>query len=278
MTGLSGYDSVAMTAAEWRSIVPESPGYTGAIGSYGNGRFANTTAAKGAFPKAMHYTYDVNGSMPSCDVLDVEPQDAVPAQADDWSKAHNKTPGPHVLPHPGLYESASTISQVVSVMLDAGFRRSEFLILSAHYKQKGAGGFVEHICGPDTCGFPKADGTQYADKGLRGQNTDLLLFEPWFFQAPRPDPDARYGLFDNVKRSLIGRATERATVQEYDRWRATQTRTAHPHRLRLAVLRLRLGLLAGRLSRVVSGERNPLPNQAWRLRELQDRAKGMRLV
>lgn len=273
MSNLEGYDSVALTSVEWRAIVPESAGYEGVIGSYGNGRFANTSAAKAAFPKARHIVYDVNGSMPACDILDVEPGDASPPTADDWARAHNSTADlSHVMPHPGLYCSASTTSTVISVMLDAGFERSDFLIHSAHY------GKGQHVCGPATCGFPQADGTQYADKGLRGQNTDLNVFLPHFFAAPAPDPDARYGLFDGAKRTLIGRNTERATVQEYDKWRATQTRTKHPHRVRLALLRVRLRLLAGRLKRVIGGEKDPHPNQVWRLRELQDRAQGMRLV
>jgi len=271
MSDVPGYDSVAASAVEWRRIVPESPGFRGAIGSYANGAFANTTAAKEAFPLAVHVVYDVTGGFPTADVLDIEPRDAVLAQASGWSREHNLAVG-NTLALPGLYSSAADVSAVVSVMLDSGWKRSQFLVHSAHYTGRA------HICGPDACGFPQADGTQYADKGLHGQNTDLNVFAAHFFRPPRPDPDARYGLFDNVKRSLINGTTERATVREYDRWRAMQTTTKHPHRVRLALLRARLRLLYRRLDRVMAGEKTPTANQAWRLRELRDRMNGMRLV
>lgn len=274
MTGeRAGYDAVADTVAGWRAIVPEPVSYTGVIGSYGNGDTANTTVAKEAFPDATHIVYDVHGTMPSCDILDDEPGDANDSIAPGWSAAHNRTPGPHVLPHSAIYKSASGVAALISTMLDAGYKRTAFLVHSAHYGQG------PHICGPGACQYPKADGTQHSDKGLEGQNTDLNLFEAHFFAAPAPDPDARYDLFDDVKRSLIGGATERATVEEYDKWRATQSRTHHPHRPRLAILRIRLRLLAGRLERVTEREGKRLhPNQAWRLRELRDRANGLRLV
>lgn len=276
MTDLEGYDSVAMNATEWRAIVPEAATYDGVIGSYGNGRFANTTAAKQAFPNAKHVVYDINGSQPEDDLLDDEPGDANDGDASKWAHAHNATKGPHILRAPGLYKSASGVAGLISTMLDAGWKRTDFIIQSAHYVA-GRG----HVCGPDTCGFPQADATQHFDKGARGQNTDLNLWAAHCFTAPAvpaPDPDARYGLFDDVKRSLIQRATERGTVMQYDVWRAMQTKTKHPHRFGLAVRRARLRLLAGRLSRVMKGEKSPHPNQVWRLRELQDRAKGMRLV
>jgi hypothetical protein len=269
---IAGYDSVADTVDEWRSIVPEPIDYKGSIGSYGNGTFANSTVAKEAFPSARHVIYDVNGSQPEDDILDIEPRDDVPTDAGRWARAHDASQGPHTLPHAALYESASTVSAVVSNMLDAGYARDEFLIHSAHY------GHGPHICGPDTCGFPQADGTQYADTGTKGQNTDLNLFMPHFFKQPAPKPDPRYDLFDNVKRSLIQGHTERQTVMQYDVWRAEQTASKHPHRFGLAVRRARLRLLAARLARVLKSEAHAHPNQAWRLRELQDRAAGKRLV
>lgn len=262
----SGYDSVAGTVSEWRAIVPETTPQV--IGCYKNGSFANESVAREAFPHATIVTYDVNGSHPEASILDVEDHDAVPAQTPSWSRAYKGS-----LPHPGLYESASNVSVVVSTMLDAGHRRGDFLIHSAHYT------FTAHICGPHTCGFPQADATQYADKGHRGENTDLNLFGDHFFgDAPKPDPDVNYRLFDSVKRSLIGGSTESGTVQEYDKWRAMQSRTSHPHRARLAVLRFRLRLLARRLNTVMRSEKNPTSQQRWRLRELQDRANGQRLV
>lgn len=263
-----GYDSVASSVAEWQRIVPANPDV---IGSYANGLYANTTSARQAFPKATHYQYDVSGSRPDADVLDIEPQDAVPAQAHTWAHAHNQAKGPHVLPHPGLYCSASTMSQVVSDMLDHGWKRNEFLIVSAHY---GSG---PHICGPSTCHYPQADATQWDDKGAHGENTDRLIYNDHFFgHVLPPDPDARYDLFDNTRRMIV-LASERLVAEEYDRLRRTQTKTKHPQgpRLRLYVLRFKCSLLSLRLKRIGHPDQF---HRGWRRRELQDRAAGKRLV
>jgi hypothetical protein len=267
-----GYDSTAGTALEWRQIVPTTTPEV--IGCYKNGRFANEVAARTAFPHAVIVTYDVNGSRPDADILDIEPGDASPPAAPGWSRKYKGS-----LPHPGLYTSASSIAAVVSAMLDAGFSREQFLIQSAHYT------FTEHICGPGTCGFPQADATQYADKGLHGQNTDLNVFSDQFFGDPTPAKlDPHYDWLENKSFLLFGnRYSERATVIEYDKLRAWQTTTRHPNRARLAVLRARLYLLAGRLWSV--GRKLPDRPASWgvdhrgaRYQALIHRAQGKRLV
>lgn len=266
-----GYDSTASTPGEWRQIVPTN--VPEVIGSYANGRFANTAAARQAFPNARHIQYDVNGTRPDADILDVEPGDASPSTAPSWSRKYKGS-----LPHPGLYASASNVAAVISAMLDAGFSRHDFLIQSAHY----AG---EHICGPGTCGFPQADATQYADHGLKGENTDLSVFTDAFFGTPTPRKyDPHYDWLESKSFVIFGnRYSERATVQEYDRLRATQTKTKHPNRARLAVLRARLLLLAGRVWRV--GHKLPdrpaswgLDHRGFRYQALIHRAQGKRLV
>lgn len=263
MTDLTGYDSVAATVAEWRAIVPVADPQV--IGSYTNGHFANSLAAKAAFPNARHVTYDVNGSNVSADILDVEPSDAVPAQFPAWAKAYKGT-----LPHPAAYESASTVAAVVSDALDAGLKRDEILIQSAHYTGNA------HICGPDTCGFPQADATQYADHGLKGQNTDLNLFAPHFFGVdPKPKFNPHYGWFDTTRRAVLAGRSELSLVQAYDRLRKTQTLTSHPNRTRLTLLRGLLRAAAGRLGALPPDASD---HRGWRRRELLDRANGKRLV
>lgn len=267
-----GYDSTAGTALEWRRIVPTNTPEV--IGSYANGRFANTAAAKQAFPNARHIQYDVNGTRPDADILDIEPGDASPPTGPVWSRKYKGS-----LPHPGLYTSASNIATVVSTMLDAGFSREQFLIQSAHFT------FTEHICGPGTCGFPQADATQYADKGLKGENTDLNVFTDRFFGDPAPPKyDPHYDWLESKGFLIFGyRYSERATAVEYDKLRAWQTTTRHPSRARLAILRFRLHLLAGRLWRV--SHKLPDRPSSWgvdhrgfRYQALIHRAQGKRLV
>lgn len=273
MPNLTGIDTVAATVAEWKQLASAAGNDPKVIGSYGNGRYANTTIAKEALPNRTHVQYDVNGALPAMDILDIENFDAVPSQAHGWSRAHQEIKVNRPLFGPFLYCSASVTSQVVSDMLDHGWRRSQFGIQSAHY------GPHPHICGPGTCGFPQADATQHNDHGPHNENVDLNLWTEHCFTAKAPDPDARYDLFDNRKRSIIGRRTEKDVVQRYDRLRATQTHTKHPHRAALILLRVQLGALARRLAKVIQGEHGKTrPTQAWRLRELRDRQQGKRLV
>lgn len=270
----TGYDSVASSVAEWRSIVPETTPQV--IGSYRNGQFANDAVAEQAFPHALHISYDVNGSRPDADILDIEPEDARPAAAPGWSRLYKGR-----LPHPGLYTSASSIADVVTAMLDAGYKRDQFLIQSAHYTNEA------HICGPHTCGFPQSDATQYADKGTLGQNTDRSIFADYFFGpvAP-PKPDMHYDWFPLTSFLIFGnRYSERATVLEYDKLRATQTPKLHPNRARLVVLRARLRLLAGRVDRVATHPlgKNGKPTwglyeRGWRYQQLIHRAQGQRFI
>lgn len=257
-----GFDTVALTVDEWKRLVP--PGAPpDVIGTYGNGHYANHTVAKQAVPTAICVVYDVNGSMPECDLLDIEPRDAVPNDAHGWSQRWRAAKVGRVLSAPGLYASASSTSQVISDMLDNGWKRNQFLIQSAHYG-RGA-----HLCGPDTCHYPQADSTQYADKGPQGQNIDLTIWaDHCFVAAWVPNSNARYELFDNTQR-FFGR--ERALVIEYDKYRAQQTR----HRLRLRWLEYRLMWAAFRLAALGHPERF---NRRWRQRELEDRAAGRRLV
>ena len=48
----------------------------------------------------------------------------------------------------------------------------------------------KHICGPSSCGYPAADGTQWTDSapGLHGSWIDESLLLPSFFPAPPKPP------------------------------------------------------------------------------------------
>lgn len=119
-----------------------------------------------------------------------------------------------------------------------------------------------------------ASAKQYADPGP----VDLDVALASFFGDV---VDPHYAWFDTKRRVVAGGAAERATVQEYDRLRATQTRTRHPHRARLAVLRVGLRLLAGRLWTIAHTRRPPAWGRfrrGWRREELIRRAQGERIV
>ncbi len=266
-TTLTGYDTVASSVGEWHAAVPVSEPQV--IGSYRNGRYANDTAAKQAFPKAFHFDYDVNASDPAADDLDVEPGDATPSQAPGWARSW-LTIGvaKHNLPKPAIYESASSISAVVTAMLDAGFKREDFLIDSAHFN------FKAHICGPNGCGFPQADKTQYADKGPQGQNVDISLVAQHFIKAVKPVYDPHYDWFDTKKRLIFGRGTEADKVKAYDEAR----KNPHSHRARLRVLRLQLKAGSARLSKMLEMDKEHKFHRYWRKRELKERSQGHRFV
>lgn len=274
----TGYDSVASTAAEWRSIVPETKPEV--IGSYWNGIYANTTVAREAFPHARHVQYDVNASEPRADILDIESGDAVPSQAPGWSREYKGT-----LDHPGLYTSASNVMAVVTAMLDAGFKRDEFLVQSAHYT------YEAHICGPRTCGEPQADATQYADHGHRGQNTDLSLFSDHFFGAVKPPkPDMHYRYFDSKRRAILLGRSERGLAETYDKLRARQTSKKHPQRAHLLWLQGMLRIAAKRVAGAAEeahphlsvkkalAQTTPAEHYGWRHVQLSGRASGHRFI
>lgn len=149
-----------------------------AVAAYVDGRFANIDEAKQKFPNA-HILPIAVFARDHARALDDEPGDATNEQAPGWFKAQP--------PHPdGLkyvfYTSASNIAALVQTLSAAGIKRSDYLIWSAHFTN------TPHICGPTTCGFPQADGTQWTDKAL-GRSLDESLLSTAFFPAARPKPD-----------------------------------------------------------------------------------------
>lgn len=121
----------------------------------------------------------------------------------------------------------------------------------------GAAGGGHHDCGP---GFPIDHVLDMAKNGT--------------------DPH-HYAWFDTTKRLLLGRTSELALVQEYDRLRATQTPTKHPNRARLAVLRKLLRLAARRVWVVSHAKGKPswgVSHRGWRWQELTKRAQGKSAV
>lgn len=93
-------------------------------------------------------TVDANAP---ADMYDCEPGNGTPADCPRYY-AGAKANGVKV---PIIYCSASWSSAVIAAMNGTADYGSEWLLFSAHV---GAG---PHICGPSTCGFPQAHGTQW---------------------------------------------------------------------------------------------------------------------
>lgn len=120
---------------------------------------------------------------------------------------------------------------------------------------------------------PWADAEQYANPGPIDRNVALANF----FGDATPVPSFHYERYDTKRRVLLGGSSEDRLAREYDRWRATQTPTQHPHRARLAVLRGLLRIAAGRVYAVAHAKRPPswdTNHRGFRFKYLRARAKG----
>lgn len=104
------------------------------------------------------------------DCLDVESGDATIAQVDGWFTRQQA----RGLTRPAVYTSAGNAAALIATMTANGIARADWRLWSAHYTG------TAHICGPGTCGYPQADGTQWADKDA-GHNIDQSLLTPDFF-------------------------------------------------------------------------------------------------
>lgn len=114
----------------------------------------------------------------AADCLDIESGAASVSIAPSWYRLAAKRKL-HT-PKPVLYCSAGQSSTVIGTMSRAGIARGSYLLWSAHYGHY-------HICGPATCGFPGANGTQFTDKAL-GRVLDESVLGPEFFAAAKPAP------------------------------------------------------------------------------------------
>ena len=147
-------------------FLPGAAAYAG----YWNGSFANMTAVR-AYAATQHaatFAYTPDGDT-GADGLDIEPGDAVPADAPAFYSGKG---GKGVY----FYGSASWVGAIVNAMSAAGVARSKYKIISAHY-------IGSHICAPSTCGYPQADATQFTDS-YGGRSLDATLYTAGFFGPP----------------------------------------------------------------------------------------------
>lgn len=143
-----------------------SGGFDGTAG-YVNGRYTNSAQMRARWPHLPHVSIAVTrGAVADC--LDIEPGNAGPEDGPGWVDAKwNRR-----LSVPIIYCNTNASTEVRRHL---GGR--EAILWVAHYTYK------PHICGPGTCGKPQADGTQWADRGPRGENVDQSLISDRFWQV-----------------------------------------------------------------------------------------------
>jgi peptidoglycan hydrolase-like protein with peptidoglycan-binding domain len=144
-----------------------------AYAGYLDGYYANFAQVKAAHPEA-HLIGIVTRASEDGDALDVEPGDATISQAPDWVKRQHA----RGIARPIVYVSAANAQSMITTLTEAGAGRPSYRLWLAHY---GAG---QHICGPASCGYPQADGTQFTSKAL-GESLDESLVAADFF-GPQP--------------------------------------------------------------------------------------------
>lgn len=168
MTTVVMYDDVTA------SLIPADAQY---IAAYADGRYENLAEVKKRFPNATVLKIDVRASFRNGDVLDVETGDAINSEAPGWFKARK---GHTDSPKPILYTSASNVASLIQTMRKAGIPRTDYFVWSAHYSGK------QHICGLNTCGYPKADGTQWTDRSHNRSLDESLMEDYMFPKASKP--------------------------------------------------------------------------------------------
>jgi hypothetical protein len=166
------------------SGLPKSLHGIGAVGGYMNGKWPTYAEFKKLFGKTKEVLGFSVFLANTGDCLDIETGDATPNEAPSYVKVR-KAAG---LKKPAVYTFAGQGRAVINALLGAGYKREEFLYISAHW------GRGPHICSPKACGYPQADGTQWTDGGK--PNYDESILKDTFFEELRkgghtPAPDRR---------------------------------------------------------------------------------------
>jgi len=169
-TTLAGEDSINAAACS-----KGLPVYCG----YYNGTFANLNAFRSLYPSAIILSITPDG-VKGARCIDCEPGDATVAEAADFVAANLPTAGAGGRNDGGLpmvYTSAGDAQAVINAVAAKGIARSQWVLWSAHW-------IGEHICSPAGCGYPQADGTQYASNN----SYDSDLFYSYCFGTVSPWP------------------------------------------------------------------------------------------
>jgi hypothetical protein len=236
----------------------EIPRSANAVAGYVGGKWPTYATLKREFPHAHVLSIAVNAGE-NAECLDVEPGDAVAAQAPAWYRRQRA----RGVERPVLYTSLSNVPALEEAMRSSGVARHEYRLWSAHYT------FHPHICG-QACGLQvAADGTQWTDRALNRNLDESLLNGAFFASTPK-----RPALRDLTPR-------ERREVRLYDRL----NRRPYLHPVGLGKVRRRLVALRKAVWAAAQADvdRGVPKGKAWRYRRrgaryaiLWSRTKGMR--
>jgi peptidoglycan hydrolase-like protein with peptidoglycan-binding domain len=125
------------------------------VAGYFNGTFANLAAMRAGHPGATVVSITPDGAR-GAQFIDVEPGDATAAAIPAFLAAGGT----------GFYTSASQLAAAIAACARAGIARSSYSAWSAHWTG-------QHVCGPASCGYPQADGTQFASNA--SYDTSLVM-------------------------------------------------------------------------------------------------------
>ncbi len=206
--------------------------------------------------------------------VDDEPGDATNAELVGWYNLMKSKGATRIY----FYTSAGNAQALIDTLAAGGISRSDYKLWSAHYT------YSLHICGPNTCGYPQADATQWTDKAL-GRNLDQSVCAPDFFGPTPVVQNPHYDWFDNEPRVIDGKTVnERALAEEYDRLRDKPFSVILKNRPPLAVIRAQMKYLADRLYTIAYDQRKDghldwgVYHRGWRYQQLQKRAQGERVL
>lgn len=207
-----------MTIVQYDAIPEEFanvPANPPAVGSYIDG-YGGYPQAVTRWPKAHHLSITIHGGRARCG--DFEAGAMSIADAPGWYQDH----AIHDQGLPILYASASNVQALIAAMNRAGIPRSSYLIWSAHIGWTHQAADGAHICGPGTCGYPQADGTQHAFT-VNGRTCDQSILSDRFYTAPpapRPHGIARASLALDLARGHwhVHPEPGKVTFGHTDRW------------------------------------------------------------
>lgn len=136
-------------------VLANIPPQAEAVAGYVNGYWPTYNAVVAKWPKARHLSIAVTSSA-NAECLDVEPGDATPADAPAWFKRQVE----RGVKRPVIYTGLSQAMAVISALANAGIKRSDYRLWTAHYT------YEAHRCSPE-CGFglnTTADATQFTNR------------------------------------------------------------------------------------------------------------------
>lgn len=157
--------------------------------AYVDGNFANYDQAVAQFGADRVRGITVRGEHgPHIYWCDTEPGDLTISEGAAWVVHEVRALGHSAR---GPYCQVSNMQQLVDEITAQGIPRSAYPIWTAHY----AG---QHICAPNTCGFPgfreTADGTQFTDRALGRSLDESEVTDRWLGKSSTPsNPNAYPG-------------------------------------------------------------------------------------